>query len=194
MVPAAEVRRWGCGHAFRFLTFKLLDLQHATDRLQSHPNFFATVAEAHLTALTTRKDAELRLAEKVRLVRRLYERGLSGDNIRKLFEVIDFLIRLAPDSARRFRRAHHQIEEEVHVRVLTQSEELAMEEGREEGRFAALVEFLEIKFGEVNAELTQRLANLDPSRKLEVRRAAFSSESWQAFLDAVVKAESGSDE
>lgn len=194
-------RRWGTGHVFQFLTFKLLDLQADPEALMSQPNPFATVAEAHLAALTTRRDAELRFSEKVRLVRRLYEGGLSGDNIRTLFNVIDYLIRLAPDSVGRFRAVHHQIEEERNVRVLTQSEELALEEGRvegreegrDEGRIETLLALVEARFGTLPESLEARLHGISADGLRGLVRTAVSARDLPAFLKELDRMQSKSE-
>jgi hypothetical protein len=178
-------RRWGSGLVFRFLTFKLLDLTANADALQTHSNFFATVAEAHLAAITTRKDPNLLFAEKVRLVRRLYERGLSSDNIRRLFDVIDYLIRLNPESSRQFRIAHNEIEKEMPMRVLTQSEELAAEEALAAG----IASILEARFGSVQEELVERLKVTDLKDLRDLTRTAAVTESLAAFAAALAETE-----
>ena len=174
-------RRWGCRHDFQFLSFKLLDLAANPELLRSHPNVFATIAEAHLTALVTRQNAELRLVEKVRLVRRLYERGLSEENIRKLFNVIDFLIDLPRETARTFREIHHQIEEERNVRRLTQSEELAKDEARVEMLLVVLKE----RFGSVPTDLEERLQSMDGDQLTLLVRAALSAKHLSDFIEHV---------
>ena len=130
-------------------------------------------------------------------MRRLYEGGISSDNMRGLFSVIDFLIRLPPESARRFRVAHHQIEEELNVKVLTQSEELAMAEGREEGReegleegltegrIEGIVRILKVRFRSVPDSLPERLRLFSAATLRALGDAAENTDRLETFLSSV---------
>jgi hypothetical protein len=81
---------WGCTVDFRFPVVKLLDYGAEVAALEANPNPFAAVVLAHLKTQETRQDAAARHVWKVRLVKGLYERGLSKEDIRQLFRLIDF--------------------------------------------------------------------------------------------------------
>src|SRR5262249_8213261 len=82
----------GCGVAFVFPVVKLLEYAAQEAALEVHPNPFATVVLAHLKTPETRQDPAARRAWKVRLVRGLYERGLSANDVRQLFRFIDWMM------------------------------------------------------------------------------------------------------
>jgi hypothetical protein len=60
------------------------------------------VVMAHLQNRATRRDPEGRLQGKLRLVRRLYERGYARQDILELFRFIDWVLTLPPGLERRF--------------------------------------------------------------------------------------------
>lgn len=90
------------------------------------------------------------------------------------------------------------------MKVLTQSEELAMEEGlekglaqgreegREEGRVEAVLTILRGRFQSVPENLPQRLRDADPGRLRELLTRAFLAEDLQSFLTALDTADSDS--
>ena len=108
---------------------------HAEDiaGLERSDNVFATMVLAHLLTQQTAGDPVNREKWKLRLMRSLYERGKSSDDIRQMFRVIDWMMDLPPALAIQFRAALEQIEEEKKMPYVTSIERLAKEEGREEG-------------------------------------------------------------
>src|SRR5687767_2734603 len=79
--------RWGCDTGIRFAPVKLLDYAARWEVLEADPNPFATVVLAHLKTLETRGDEAGRHDWKMRLVRGLYDRGLTPDDVRQLFRL-----------------------------------------------------------------------------------------------------------
>lgn len=76
-----ELGRWGSRLGIRFPSVKLLDYAVRQAELEADENPFATVVLAHLAAQQTRGDSQARYSRKLRLTRRLYERGLSRQRI-----------------------------------------------------------------------------------------------------------------
>jgi hypothetical protein len=124
---------WRCATDFRFPIVKLLDYVAQSDKLEQSDNPFAKFVLAHLKALETRRDDQTRFAWKLRLVRGLFERGLSADEVRKLFRLIDWLMELPAPMAEQFRDELYRIQEEKHMPYVTSIERLAKEEGRKQG-------------------------------------------------------------
>src|SRR5206468_3547057 len=91
-----EQRLWGCRSRLDFLPAKLLDYAGREAELEADRNPFAKVVLAHLKARATRGDPGERRAWKLRLVRGLYERGFSAEDVRQLFRLIDWLLELPP--------------------------------------------------------------------------------------------------
>ena len=93
--PAGHVRElWGFSVRTVYPVVKLLDYRPREAELEASRNLFAPIVLAHLKALETRRDPENWRFWKVQLVRRLYERGLSKDKVRQLFDLIDWLMEL----------------------------------------------------------------------------------------------------
>jgi hypothetical protein len=125
--------RWGCHTGIRFAPRKLLDYIGREAVLEADPNPFAIVVLAHLKSLETRGNDAERFAWKVRLVRGLYNRGLTAENVRHLFRVIDWMINLPAPLALAFRQNLERLEEERHMPYVTSIERMAREEGMEKG-------------------------------------------------------------
>ena len=125
---------FGCREEFRFPIIKLLDYAEDIAGLERSDNVFATMVLAHLLTQQTAGDPVNREQWKLRLMRSLYERGKSSDEIRQMFRVIDWMMDLPPALAIQFESALEQIEKEKKMPYVTSIERRAKEEGREEGR------------------------------------------------------------
>lgn len=172
-----EKELWGCRTEVVFPTVKLLDFLSRMNELEQSSNPAAIVILAHLSAVTTRRNSEKRLASKTQLVRLLYERGWDRSRVRKLFKFIDWLMRLPRDLAIQFRSQVDALQQEKNMPYVSSFEELSRlegrEEGREEGRLEALrlaiVDMLEARFGLLPPEIAAQIRgipSLDLLRKL----------------------------
>jgi hypothetical protein len=92
-----EYSLWGCTAGLQFPVVKLLDYAPRAAELEAGANPFATVVLAHLKTLETRADNDKRQAWKIRLVKGLYDRGLSARDVRQLFRFIDWVMDLPED-------------------------------------------------------------------------------------------------
>jgi hypothetical protein len=162
---------WGCAVEFRFPIVKLADYRTRRAELERDPNPFAVVILAHLAAQETRSDTAGRASTKLTLIRRLYERGYSREQVIGLFRFIDWVLRLPTELDRAVWR---QIQEEQEARgmpYVTSFERLAREEGREEGlreglrRGLALA--LEARFGAQGQTLIEELRRVADQAVLE---------------------------
>ena len=89
---------------------------------------------AHLQALATQGDPRSRQQWKVRIVKGLYGRSWTADDVRELFRVIDWMMELPEDLQEAFRNELYQFEEEQQMPYVTSIERMALKKGREEGR------------------------------------------------------------
>jgi len=119
----------GCSVNFHFLTAKLLNYRGREDQLERDPNPFAAVVLAQLKVLETRNAPGERRRWKVRLVKGLYERGLTPEQVRQLFRLIDWMVQLPRELQRQFREEIHQFEEERRMPYVTSIERLARKKG-----------------------------------------------------------------
>lgn len=151
-----EQNLWGCSFAFRFLPVKLLDWAGREAELEADLNPFARVVLAHLKALETRRDLPGRQTWKLRLVRGLYERGFSPEDVRKLFRVIDWLMDLPQGLDNLFWTEISTYQQERAMPFISTPERVAMR-----ALLRSLIEdALRAKFGDEGAALMSAVANI----------------------------------
>ncbi len=170
---------WGCRLDFQFPVVKLLDFAGQEAVLEASDNPFAIVTRAHLATMQTRQDPTSRLAGKIRLVRELYERGMSRDDVLQLFHVIDWMMDLPEALGELFDREAEQIEQEKHMPYVTSTERRAERKGRAE----MLIRAVERKFRiTVPDEIIARIRAITDVATLERWfDAVFEVQSFEEF-------------
>ncbi len=152
---------WGCRLQFDFPVFKLIDWESRREELEASVNPFGIIVLGHLAARETARDGALRLSEKVRLVRRLYERGFSRAYVIAVFGFLDWLMVLPRELEEPFRVELARMEKEKQMPYVTSVERLAkaegLEQGIERGRRESIVLVLTARFGSVPESVRQRL-------------------------------------
>jgi predicted transposase YdaD len=167
-------RLLGSEMGIRFPVVKLVDFADRIDELESHPNPFALVTAASLQARQTRGSAHRRRIAKWHLTKLLYQRDWSKQRIINLYRVIDWIMRLPQGLEARLREGILQMERRRAMTYLSSIERIGMEigmkkgmqqgleegrqEGRQEGRAELLAELLARRFGELDADVRERLA------------------------------------
>ena len=124
---------WGCEVGIKFPVVKLLDYRADWESLEKSDNPFAMVIMTHLKSLETRQDDQERLAAKLGLMRRLYQRGYSRQDIVNLFRFIDWVMQLSAESNDTFWQGLREIEEERNMPYVTSVERIGMQKGLEQG-------------------------------------------------------------
>jgi hypothetical protein len=191
----------GCRVSLEFPTAKILDYEAQWESLEQNTNPFAVVVMAHLKTKATQQNPESRLQWKVSLVRSLYERGYSRDDVLQLFRFIDWIMVLPEALARGFKEVVRSYEEADRMRYVTSIERLAIEEGIEQGIEQGIVQasrnyiiqFLQIRFGEVPSSIVNVINGINDSgilRSLFTRAIAINSlAEFQQVLDEVLPGE-----
>lgn len=154
----------GCKLCLEFPVVKLLDWLGREEELEQDASPVAAVVLAHLKTVQTRTDLPTRKVWKMRLVRGLFERGLSAEEIRQWFRLIDWIMDLPVELEQQFRSELRQYEEESKMPYVTSVERLARAEGREEGREEGLQESIErglqSRFGDAGLELVPTIRGI----------------------------------
>jgi len=130
---------------------------------------------AYLATKDTRNDPDERLRWKSQLVRRLYERQYSREEIVALFRMIDWMMLLPKKQAILFEADLDSIEAEFNMPYLSSIERRALqkgieqgrteglEKGRSQGRTQQLRKQLEHRFGPLPEWTVERLGKASPS-------------------------------
>ncbi|MFB8790095.1 MAG: transposase [Potamolinea sp.] len=206
-VLADEERNWrpasygyelgGCRVSLEFPTVKLLDYEDDWENLEQSTNPFGIIVMAHLKTKATHRNPESRLNWKLSLVRRLYERGYSRQDIIELFRFIDWLMVLPEELTLSFKEVAKSYEEVGRMRFVSYLEELAIEHGIEKGILRKgredVIEILEIRFGGVPSSIVEVINGINQTTVLKtLLRRAISIESvveFQQFLEQVLSEE-----
>ncbi len=159
-------RLWGCKVEFEFPTAKLLDYAGQEAALEANPNPFAVVVLAHLKALQTKRNPTARHSWKTRLVRGLYERGLSAEEVRNLFRFIDWVLDLPKAEEETFKQEVQEMEEERDMPYVSSIERLAREEGRHEGILECIQNQLRSSFGRPGTALFAEVSKVQDLKTL----------------------------
>lgn len=177
-----EAGRWGCEVRFRFPVAKLADWRDREHVLEHLPNPFTAFILAHLKTVETHRRPEERLTWKLRVVKRLYDRGMSHTDILQMFRLIDWMMTLPPALAETFTRDIRAFEKEKEMPIITPTERLWMDQGRLEGRLEAIQLGLKLRFGQPGLDLIPRVRTVTDLAALD---AIFQAIDTAPDLDAI---------
>ena len=160
--------RWGCEVRFTFPVAKLADWRDKEHVLEQTPNPFTAFVLAHLKTVETARDPAERLTWKLRVVKRLYARGMSQADFLQLYRLIDWMMTLPPELHDTFGRDIDAFEKEKAMPFVTPREQQLMDrgfaKGRTEGRLETIRLGLKLRFGQPGLELMPQVSSLaDPA-------------------------------
>jgi hypothetical protein len=174
-----EYGEWGAATSIRFLTTKLIDRRGREAELEASANPFAPVVLAHLQALETRHDPEGRRRYKLHLLKDLYQRGWTAEDVRQLLRIIDWLLELPWELQEGFQDEFHAWEEEMRTPYITSFERFGIEKGRKEGLQEGLLEGIQAalaaKFGTAGKRLMRRVRDIRDNEELRALLKAVPS-------------------
>jgi hypothetical protein len=166
--------RWHCRMELTFRIAKLIDHADQVEALEASANPFAAVVLAHCKAMETKRDPISRSVWKLRIVKGLYQRGWSKDDVRRLFLVIDFIMALPDELEDAFCADLDEFEEENKMPYISSVERIGEKRGLEIGHRKGLIEgiglYLSTKFGSAGVKLirdVRRLESVAELRKLK---------------------------
>ena len=189
----------GCRVSLEFPIAKLLDYEQAWETLEQTTNPFGIIVMAHLKTKATQRNPESRLQLKLSLVRQLFQRGYSREDVLELFRFIDWVMLLPEELALSFKTEVKSYEESSRMRYVTSIERLAKQEGIEQGLEQGLeqgiiqmgrdnvIDILETRFGEVPDSIVSVINGIEEASVLKMllkRAIAISSiAEFQQVLD-----------
>ncbi len=161
------------GMGLGYVTIKLIDLEEKIELPRFRGNPVAVVIRAHLAALRTRHNLEARLTQRLALCRRLYEEGFSQKDVVFIHGLIDRLMILPSPLMVRFRQELFTLEKDKNMPYVDTLTRMSRQEGSLAQARESVIEALEIRFGEISADLRERINALDNLRtlKAQLRRA-----------------------
>ena len=186
--------RWGCSVRFRFPTAKVLDYKGRDAELEADRNPFAVVTLAHLKTLETRGDPAARYDWKFRLVKGLYDRGLTKVQVQQLFRVMDWVLKLPKLFKTQLQADITKFEEGKNVQLLSPMEQMwkeeglakGVQEGLQQGLQQGLQAALKLRFKQAGLDQMPRVqAITDPvelERLLEALETVPDVEAFSALL------------
>jgi len=155
-----DYARWGCEVHYLFPMCKLIDWEDNWTELEQSNNVFALVVMAQIKAKRLKNSAKRKDA-KIGIIRLMYERGYSKQQIQELFNIIDWMIQIPSFLNEAFLEALYAIEEEKKMPYINTAERVGiekgrltgrqegLEEGRQEGEAIALRKQIKMKFGQI---------------------------------------------
>jgi Putative transposase, YhgA-like len=143
--------RWGCQMNLEFPIVKLLDYETRWEELEASPNPFAVVVMAHLKTQVTTQDPQGRLRWKLQLIRGLYERGFSQQDILELFRVLDWMMGLPELLKLEFWDELQRFEEDKKMPYISTVEQIGIQQGHRE----VILSILKSRFGDLDENLTK---------------------------------------
>ncbi|MDF5721773.1 MAG: transposase [Rhizonema sp. PD37] len=157
----------GCRVSLEFPIAKLLDYEAQWETLEHSTNPFSVVVMAHLKTKATHRNPESRLQWKLSLVKRLFERGYSREDILGLFRFIDWIMVLPDELARSFKAEVRSSEEAQRMRYVTSIERLAREEGMLEKAREDVIKILQTRFGVAPEAVVEVINGIEEQSLLE---------------------------
>jgi hypothetical protein len=185
---------WDCEVKLKFPIVKLLDYKKKWEYLEKSHNPFAVVVMAHLQTQETRHNPDQRLEFKWQLIRKLYERGFSKEDVRQLFRFIDWLMKLPEELEQRLDQRIAEIEEEQKMPYITGIERRGMQRGMLQQAREDLMEVLQSRFQNVSLPetLVEMLKAINDSAMLKTLvQQSLRGESMPAFEQKVAEVTGG---
>jgi len=128
-----EQKLWDCEVRFRFPAVKLSDYANNPESLEKSGNPFAVVVMAHLLALKSAGDSRKRMNGKLTLIRHLYRKNFSKQDIINLFRFIDWIMYLPEETDSLFWEELTELEKENKMPYITSIERIGFKRGIQQG-------------------------------------------------------------
>jgi hypothetical protein len=186
-----EIKRWGFHLLCKYPLIKLIDYQGKVD-FDKAQNPFEIVTFVHLKNLETQEDNNERYFWKITLVKKLYQKGFSKQEIVNLYRFIDWVMTLKDDLAITFKNEIYKFEEESKMPYITSIGRLERKEGRKEGSEETaqemVIEVIKEKFGIHDSTIHEQIKNISSQQTLkELIHKAIRIDNFPAFQEELNK-------
>jgi transcription termination factor NusB len=115
---------------------------------------------AHLAALNTRSNRNERKVQKLALVRRLYEKGLSEQVVVNLLAFVDWMLTLPPDLEEQFKLEVQLLEAGRSMKYVTSFERSGIEIGKQQEALSLVTRLLNRRLGKIDDALLEQVRSL----------------------------------
>jgi len=178
-----ELKAYGSGVDFRYLCFRVM--AYDRDSLEEDANPIAMVVLAAQERERAKRKGEMFNAKRY-MIRKLYERGYGRDEIRGLFEFIDWILQLSDEEEDIVWEEVKELEEVKGMPYVTSGERIGMRKGfLVEGREMVL-EALDERFDEVSFDIFNAVNQIEEREMLKsLLRCAIRCASLEEFKQAL---------
>ena len=167
-----ESEALGCRVLLEYPVARIGDFAGRWDELLASDNPFAVVVMAQLKSLEAKDDNARKFAAKRELLRGLYDRGFSRQDVANLFRVIDYLITLPDEAEEEIQKEMHEIAEGKKEMLVTSWEMIAarkghqqgLQEGLHKGLESLVLQLLTQRFGQLSARTQKQISGLTASQ------------------------------
>ena len=129
-----EQELWDCKVKFDFPVVKIAEKVKKWKILEKSNNPFAIVTMVHWRAIKTSKNKKKRVNEKLALIKHLYKKGFSKQDIINLLRFIDWVMEIPKDLSPLFEKELEKYEKEKNMYYITQLQRPSFELGKKEGK------------------------------------------------------------
>ena len=120
-----EVKYADTSITLRFGTVKLLDYKPEIAELEKNKNPFAVITLAYLRLIESKNDDAKKYFWKRTLIKSLYSKGYTQENIRQLYKFIDWIVTLPKEMEEKLVYEIKDSEEEQNMPIVTNMEKIA---------------------------------------------------------------------
>jgi hypothetical protein len=180
-----STEQFGCTMHFTFPAIKLLDFD--CEGLAQERNPFAVVTRVQLAKLRSERNPDKRYSFRMELTRELYDGNYTKEQVIRLYRFIDYILTLPKPKALQFRKELKEFEEGRKMPYMTSTERIAREEGMMQGitqgitegmmqgisrgqlenAREAVLDILEVRFGQLAAAMQEKINSCADLRKLK---------------------------
>jgi len=172
-----EQELWDCKVKFQFPVVKIADIVKNWEALEKSSNPFAVVTMVHWKAIKTAKNKKKRVNEKLTLIKHLYKKGFSKQDIINLMRFIDWVMIIPKEVEPLFDKELEKFEKEKKMYYITQmqrpSYEKGQKKGKREGVSTVISRMIAKKYNSQVRRESPRLRNLPTDDLMELAEQLF---------------------